>query len=334
MMLMSTDDPLVGAAAAGIHCLTLRTPLPVGDVNAFLVDGDPVTLIDCGPRESVTRVALEQGLHAIGRSLEEVELLLLTHQHLDHHGMAGELVHELGVQTACLDPLASYLEGWRECCAADEEHRAARMTRHGASEPVVSTFRTRVASRVASADPVKIDRRLAHGDVVDLGRVRLRVMHRPGHSPTDTLFWDEQSGVAVVGDHLLLNISSNPLVALGVNASPGFRPLCEYRTSLALTREAPFQLCLTGHGPPVADHVALIDRRLAEQRHRSARVVEAVRSDSGRTAWEVALALFGSEVTEKVPMLCFSEAIAHLELLQTEGRVVREESDPVRFLAV
>ena len=40
------------------------------------------------------------------------------------------------------------------------------------------------------------------------------VHHRPGHSPTDTVFFDAANGDLIAGDHLLRHISSNPLIAL------------------------------------------------------------------------------------------------------------------------
>src|SRR6185295_15085701 len=119
---------------------------------------------------------------------------------------------------------------------------------------------------------------------------------------------------------------------LGLESSPQFRPLEAYRRSLAQTIDSPFRVCLTGHGPPVVDHVALIERRLVEQEARAGLIVDVLERSPGRTAWEVAVAVFGDEVTEKLPMLCFSEAIAHLESLEGDGKIARESSEPVRFV--
>ena len=44
--------------------------------------------------------------------------------------------------------------------------------------------------------------------------------HRPGHSPSDTIFHDEASGEVLGGDHLLGRISSNPLVRARSRAVP------------------------------------------------------------------------------------------------------------------
>jgi hypothetical protein len=37
------------AADAGIHCLAIPTPFQVGRVNTYLIEDDPLTLIDSGP---------------------------------------------------------------------------------------------------------------------------------------------------------------------------------------------------------------------------------------------------------------------------------------------
>ncbi len=62
-------------------------PLPhVGSVNAWLLRGDPVTLIDTGPRSDEALDALERGLRLRGMQVEDIELVIATHHHHDHVG--------------------------------------------------------------------------------------------------------------------------------------------------------------------------------------------------------------------------------------------------------
>jgi glyoxylase-like metal-dependent hydrolase (beta-lactamase superfamily II) len=315
---------------AGVHCLTLETGFPLGSVNVYLVEGDPLTLVDCGPRGIVTRRSLESGLGAIGRSLDEVELLLLTHQHVDHHGMAHDLIDEFGIEVACLDSLAWYLERWPETCAADMTHRAARIRRHGMPAAFVTAFEAQLDRRIGEAAAIDVGRRLREGDIVDLGQTQLRVLHRPGHSPSDTVFWADDGAFAFVGDHLLLRISANPLMALGIPWESRFRPLLEYRRSLAKTKETALGMCFTGHGPTVVDHVELVSKRVAEQDERSGLIEAAFQREPGRTAWDVAHEVFGAKA-HQVPILCLSEVVAHIERLEEENRLVRSGSEVVRF---
>src|SRR5690349_19799193 len=67
-------------------------PLPqVGSVNAWLLRGDPVTVVDTGPRSDEALDALERGLRVRGLALEDVELVLGTHHHHDHVGLAATI---------------------------------------------------------------------------------------------------------------------------------------------------------------------------------------------------------------------------------------------------
>ena len=47
-------DPFAPAAAAGIHRLAIPTPFAVGRVNVYMIEDDPLTLVDTGPYRSVS----------------------------------------------------------------------------------------------------------------------------------------------------------------------------------------------------------------------------------------------------------------------------------------
>src|SRR5918998_4755313 len=84
-------------------------PLPrVGSVNAWLLRGDPLTLIDTGPRDDGALSALEAGLRREGLRVEDIELLLATHHHLDHVGLAATIQRRSGATVAVLDGVADY----------------------------------------------------------------------------------------------------------------------------------------------------------------------------------------------------------------------------------
>src|SRR3954471_7572326 len=86
-------------------------PLPlayVGTVNAWLLRGDPVTLVDTGPRDDGALAALEAGLRRHGLRIEDLELVLATHHHLDHVGLAATIQRRSGATVAVLDLTADY----------------------------------------------------------------------------------------------------------------------------------------------------------------------------------------------------------------------------------
>lgn len=69
-----------------VHKIVIPTPYAVGDVNAFLVKGDALTLFDAGPKTEEAYEAIKWGLHSAGYDLKDVEQVVLTHHHPDHAG--------------------------------------------------------------------------------------------------------------------------------------------------------------------------------------------------------------------------------------------------------
>ena len=64
-----------------IHALPVPTPFVVGRVNCYLVDDDPLTLVDTGPNSATSLTALEAALGEHGRRVEDLGRIVITHQH-------------------------------------------------------------------------------------------------------------------------------------------------------------------------------------------------------------------------------------------------------------
>ena len=332
-------DALARAAQAGIHRLSIPTPFAVGRVNTYLIEDRPLTLVDSGPNSGKALDELERQLRARGHAIEDLELLVITHQHIDHLGLVDILARRSGAQVAALDLLADYVARYGEDAERDDEFAEALMLRHGLPADVVYALRSVSRAFRAWGSSAQVSRPLRDGERFELRDRRLEVLHRPGHSPTDTLFWDAERRLLLAGDHLLAHISSNPLISRppGADVDPDHRPraLITYLDSLRATRALPAELVLAGHGDPVTDHVALIDQRLALHARRAERIFHLV-ADQPRTAYEVAQAMWGNVAVTQA-YLTLSEVLGHLDLLAQDGRVVEIAGDgtvPVRFGAV
>ena len=78
--------------------LTLSVPYAVRVVNAYLLLGEPLTLVDPGADSADTREALEGALGSHGLQLEDVERIVITHQHHDHAGLAHWIRERWGAE--------------------------------------------------------------------------------------------------------------------------------------------------------------------------------------------------------------------------------------------
>jgi glyoxylase-like metal-dependent hydrolase (beta-lactamase superfamily II) len=219
----------------------------------------------------------------------------------------------------------------------DDELAGALMLRHGIPRDVVTALRSVSRSFRGWGGSAHVDRPLADGDRLEFADRALEVQHRPGHSPSDTLFWDAERGTLIGGDHLIKHISSNPLISRplgGRSGEPGARPraLMMYIDSLRETRELPAEVVLAGHGEAVRDHVALIDERFAMHERRAAKIAGLI-ADHPQTAYEIAQALWGNVAVTQA-YLTLSEVLGHVDLLVDRdevrevevGGVIRYES--------
>jgi glyoxylase-like metal-dependent hydrolase (beta-lactamase superfamily II) len=271
--------------------------------------------------------ALEAGLHRAGVRVEDLELILITHHHLDHSGLAATIANRSGAVVAAMERTAAYGEHYSERSESDRRFSEALMRHHGVPQVVIDDnedFWTFIRSR---SDAWHTDRVLADGERIRAGNRELRVVARPGHSTTDTLFVDEAAGLAFVGDHLLSSVSSNTEIYPAVEPD-GTRPRARaaYLESLRLTAAMPLQRLLSGHGDPITEHARLVEERFGEHRRRCDRIL-AVLAEGPASAYDIAGRLWRPRTVVEQPLLVTWEVLGHLDLLLDAGSVTEHKTD-------
>lgn len=334
----SAESALARAEEAGIHRLRIPTPFAVGRVNCYLIRDEPLTLVDTGPNSGKALDELGRQLGEFGHSIDDIELVVITHQHIDHLGLVEIIVEHSGAEVAALDLAVRRLANFTEDAELDDRFAAELMLRSGMPENVVIALQGVSRSFRGWGARANVTRPLADGETLRLADRELEVLHRPGHSPSDTVFWDAERRILLAADHLIAHISSNPLITrpldgAGAGASERTQALVSYIDSLRKTRELPSEIVLPGHGEPITDHVALIDDRMAKTERRKEKISNLI-SERPRTGYEIAQALWG-DVAVTQAFLTLSEVVGHVDLLENEGRV-REvvDGEVVRYEAV
>jgi glyoxylase-like metal-dependent hydrolase (beta-lactamase superfamily II) len=320
-------------ADAGIRVMRIPTPFQVGRVNTYLLEDQPLTLVDSGPNSGKALDELERQLESLGHGIEEIELVIITHQHIDHLGLVDIVANRSGAEVAAIDVVVPFVENYGGDAERDDAEAAALMRRHGISEEVVTALRQVSGSFRAWGAKATVTRPLHDGEALELRDRSLEVQHRPGHSPSDTLFWDEERRILIAADHLIKHISSNPLISRPLDGSAErTQALVTYLQSLKRTRELPAEIVLSGHGEPIIDHVALIDERFRLHQRRAEKLYRLI-AEEERTGHELAQALWG-DVAVTQAFLTLSEVIGHVDLLVNAGYVREvEDGEVVRYEA-
>lgn len=324
-------SPESGAALAqarewGIHAIPVPTPFAVGRVNCYLLEGDPLTLIDAGPRSERSMAGLEGGVNEAGFRIEDIELVVATHQHIDHIGQISTVVERSGADVAAIDISVDRLAEFAWGSELEDQMAVDLMIRYGVSEDIANMLKEVTAGFRDLGAPVNVDRPFAAGEKITMGSRQYETFHRPGHSPSDTVFWDAERRLMFGGDHLLSHISSNPLISKPLDGSPGrTKSLINYRDSLRATAEMPVEIMLSGHGLAITDHAELIRKRLASDDRRTEKIFKLVSAGHG-SPHGIANAIWG-DIALTQAYLTLSEVIGHLDVLVAANRV-RENVGP------
>ncbi|MBK5218616.1 MAG: MBL fold metallo-hydrolase [Thermoleophilia bacterium] len=324
-MTMTPEEALEQSALAGIHRLAISTPFAVGKVNCYLIEDEPLTLVDTGPNSGKGLDELSARLGERGHTIDDLELIIVTHQHIDHLGLVEILVEHSGAEVAAIGAASDRLADFDEDAEREDDFAVEVMLRNGIPEDVTVALRTVSRSFRGWGSHVTVTRPLADGETIEFANRRLETLHRPGHSPSDTLFWDAERRILIAGDHLIGHISSNPLISRPLDGSEKrTQALVTYIESLRKTREMPAEIVLPGHGEPITDHAELIDARLASHERRKEKIFGLI-EERPQTGYELAQAIWGNVAVTQA-FLTLSEVIGHTDLLVNAGRV-REVDD-------
>jgi glyoxylase-like metal-dependent hydrolase (beta-lactamase superfamily II) len=308
-----------------IIAIELPTPYPVGPVNAYLLPGPPVTLVDCGPKTPEAQAALEAGLRDAGFALADVRQLIITHGHIDHFGLAATvsaasgavvLAHPLEVPKMTADP--AFVEPLRTVIGEAGFPTAI-------AETIVESFR-RFRRQI---DPLTPARLVNDGDRVAVEGGTLEVLHTPGHGQGHICL--RADDMLISGDLLLEEISPNPVIEFDAGGRR-LHMLPAYLRSLRRVAALAPAIAYPGHGAPIGNPVARVDEILSHHEARKTRLAEMLvgRSWTLRElaeTWYPNLELFNL-------FLALSEVVGHLDLLEDDGRVVIERRDGVLHYTV
>ncbi len=206
-------------AASGKRVWAIGVPQPystsTGPTWVYVIDADGLSLIDAGGDSS--KEPVQSGLALLGKRLDEVQRIVITHGHNDHDGGLGELLAASGAEAwahelyahlisegswrahAGVNPLLRQLMPWSE---EREGHRPP-----GLGEEAPHWWKHHL-DYLEMRRHLKVARPLKNHDTW----AGLTFLHTPGHSPDELSI--TMDGVVFTGDHVLPEITPHPTVEM------------------------------------------------------------------------------------------------------------------------
>ena len=303
----------------------LRLPLPwtgVPHVNAFAIaSGSGVVLVDTGMAEPGALGQLERALAQAGLKLEHIRLLVCTHAHSDHYGLAGSIVDAAGCEL-WMHPNHAHMTRAAEDPERMLDRRIEVARQSGVPEEALRRYEeSRRGEGIGVERVVVPDRDLVEGVEVETDLGRWNVVETPGHAPSHVVLHQPDRGLLLSGDHVLGRVS----LYYDYGYTPD--PAGEFLASLDKAEALDAQLCLAGHGRAFRN----VNGKIAAFRETVLDNIETVRravADEPKTAFEIVPTLLGTE--DLTPMMvnwALSQILCYLRYLELREEAVKVDGD-------
>ena len=323
------EQPRGEKTLPGVWRLRLALPwpgVPHGNAWAVAADGG-IVLFDTGIGGKGRLRHLDIALAHVGFGLEDVRLLVCTHSHTDHYGLAAPIVEAAGCEL-WMHPAWEHVRIHADDPAAALEQRIEVARQSGV--PMAALERYREARKDDDDNGidaiVEPDRDLLPGVEVETDLGTWQVHETPGHAPSHVVLHQPERKLMISGDHLL----GRTVLFFDHGHTPD--PIGEFLGGLDEIEPLEVGLVLPGHGRPFRD----ADAKIAESRRQVGELLGKVReslAEGEKTAFEIVADIVGPE-NVNTPASAWALQIVlscldHLAILGEAERV--DGTDPQRW---
>ena len=270
---------------------------------------------------AATLQLLEKELERWGMELGDLAQVYITHAHIDHMGLAGRLAKEaqakIWVNPFTL-PWTTDLEKQWQKRAKIIETVLMQEAPPGWNNPVLKTMEEFFKQALAcwSDIPDEFLEVYEVGEILRFGGGEWEVLYVPGHSNTQTCFYENSKKWLFSAD-MLLPSTPTPAIEMKVDA-PDEREISIVRLidSFEQMKNLAIEQVLPGHGEPFSQHKELINAQLARIQIRKEECLRVIQS--GKTSF---FEIFELIYPGAFNIFTLSMLKGYLDLLEIEERI-------------
>ena len=324
------EAPRTERILPGVWRLRLSLPWPgVPHGNAWAVERDGgIVMFDTGMGGKGRLRQLDLALTQAGFGVEDVRLVVCTHSHTDHYGLAGSIVEAAGCEL-WMHPRWEHVRPLAEDSKAALEARIEVARQSGVPPKSLERYReAREEDDETGIDILKEpDRELVPGVEVETDLGTWQVYETPGHAPSHVVLHQPERKLLISGDHLL----GRTVLFFDHGHSPD--PVGEFLSSLEVAEGLDVELVLPGHGRTFRDPEA----KIAESRRQVAELLQkvpaALAGGEEKTAFEIVAEIIGPDmVNTPASAWVLQIVLSCLDHLAIAGEVETVEgTDPQRW---
>jgi len=332
-----TKPLVLGRTGERIYQVQIPIPFPLKTVNVYVIEDEPLTLVDTGVNSENGLKKLGTFLRSIDHDITEIKRIILTHGHLDHFGLASRISAlssaEIIIHSADKQKVKEGLYPLKQCKEV--------LLRNGIPLPIIEKIIEYWESNRSLWEPLHHCTLVNEDTMILFRNFTLKIIHCPGHSPGSICLFHEKEKILFSGDHIIEGIIPNPVLEIDENRySLRSNSFIQYLNSLKKLNYLPISLILPGHGSMITDLKTIYDSYYNHFKIRQAQILSFL-NEGQLTAYEISWKLF-SNLSVMDTFLGVSMILGHLDFLEVQELVGfqekggkffyhRKNKRPVRF---
>ena len=314
--------------------IPLPIPYAVGPVNSYLFIEPELTLIDCGVKSEASWRALSTALDAHHLTIADIQRVIITHAHVDHMGMAGQIAAHSPAQIWVAEMNYDWAVNLPQKWQRRMDFMGDVIRQFGLPADQQQAILGGMARTPMLWDAIPAERVVTFplDGTIAIGGQPWQVIYTPGHSNTQTCFYQADSRQFLAAD-MLLPVTPTPVIEEPLDGSDERVPgLPQFLDSLALVEALDIEQVYPGHGAPFADHRALIERQSARIAQRTEECYGLI-ADGAHTFGALFAAMYGAHSTAD-RFSALGMLVGYLDLLEVDGLIKGRMRDGVRSFGV
>ena len=291
-------------------------------------------MVDAGLDTDEGFQAFQEQLGDFGINPRDITILVATHGHADHEGLAGRIKEYTGARLAMhkLDSTGRWDPAGDAMSQSPDSIHGWLLRMGVPSRELSNHFFSRhrhdfyIHGSTWDGHVPNVDIFLEDGDEI-IPESGLFAIWTPGHSPGHLCIYDQSRHLVFSGDHILPTITSH----FCLNSNVDRDPLGLYLTKHQYIKDLNAIMALPAHEYTIHNVGQRINEILAYHQHRMQEILDHV-NDSPKTAWQIAKNLPWTEdawnnLGSGTRRMALMETIAHLEHLTVKGRLAIQDTN-------
>jgi glyoxylase-like metal-dependent hydrolase (beta-lactamase superfamily II) len=309
--------------APGLYRISIPLAFGLDYVHTYAaLEEDRVALFDTGPLTPSSLSQYESALAGIGRSIEDVDRIFITHSHVDHCGFAGRIKEITGARIFLSEvEFEAISRAQRDQRKIDSIGNFWR--EYGLNEKAIVAFSTILDAFTLATAPFVTHHFLNDEELIRIGDRTFCVLSTPGHTRGHVSFFLPEEQIFLSGDCILPHITPNLSPDL---TCPSFLPLENFIGSLERIGTLPVKTVYPAHGEPFKDLPGRVEEIIEHHVQRKDMTWRSV-SPTPQLTSEISKKIFGDNLSGFDQGLAFNETYVHLLQLEKEGRITRRPKD-------